>query len=819
MINMLEKYRKKVPPIRFHRLGLLLLFVLFISSCERLEIKRITKVSTGSVSDITASSAIVQGNIIEQGEGGVKKHGHCWSLSQNPTINNDKTELGAVNTSGTFSSDLDGLSAGTKYYVRAYASDIDGTSYGDEISFITLNIPVPEAPTNLAADPESSTQITLSWTDNSDNEVGFKIERSSNGNTDWAEIAIVDMNVTNFLNINLTPSTTYYYRVRAFNAGGNSGFTNTTNATTTSGVNEPAVPTNLNAEAISSTQIYLSWTDNSNNEEGFMIERSLNGTADWSEIASVGAGITNFENINLTPSTTYYYRVRAYNAIGNSGFSNTVNATTHGDMPIPIAPTDLYADAVSNSEIFLSWTDNSDNEAGFKIERAGASMNWREIAIAGVDTPYFLNAELTASVTYYYRIRAFNDGGNSDYTNTAFATTLSEVSIPAAPSNLSAETESDTEIRLSWTDNSNNEEAFTIEMSSDGGTNWENIGSTLRDTTAVLVIGLAPNTTYWFRVNAYNSVGNSDYSNTAFATTLSELAVPAAPEVLIVNAITSTQLELEWVDMSDNEEGFKIEASSDGYSDWTEVVTVGAGTETYQFTGVAPGYVYYFRVRAYNYIGDSEYSNISYAIACLCPAELNLQHTAGDVAPVTKSVIYQVVRTSITGVYQCWITQNLGADRAASSAYDNTEQAAGWYWQFNRKQGYKHDGYARTPNTFWESYISEYSDWSFENDPCRILLGEGWRIPTQQEWTFAYFNGMWSIYDNIYNGELKLHAAGDLDDNDGTLWDRGSYGAYWSSTSSSDVGGGFLFLNPAGSYVDQMNKSFGFPIRCINDGY
>jgi uncharacterized protein (TIGR02145 family) len=335
---MSEKYRKTFPQSGFQILGYLLFFVILIGSCERLEIKRITKVSTGSVSYLTASSATVQGDIIEQGEGGIKKHGHCWSVSQNPTINNDKTELGAVNTSGTFSSDLATLSPDTKYYVRAYATDNEGTSYGNEISFITLNIPVPPAPTNLAADAESSTQITISWSDNSDNEEGFKIERSPNG------------------------------------------------------------------------------------------------TSDWTEIATVGAGITNFQNISLTPSTTYFYRVRAFNAAGNSGFSNTSNATTKINVPVPAAPTDLYAGAVSGSEIYLSWTDNSDNEAGFKIERAGASLAFREIAVVGADTSFFLNMDLTASVTYYYRVWAFNDGGNSEYSDTASATTcISPVAITLEP--------------------------------------------------------------------------------------------------------------------------------------------------------------------------------------------------------------------------------------------------------------------------------------------------------------------------------------------------------------------------------------------------
>ena len=72
----------------------------------------------------------------------------------------------------------------------------------------------------------------------------------------------------------------------------------------------------------------MAWTDNSNNEDGFKIERSPNGTSSWTQIATVGPNVTTYSNTGLTRNTRYYYRVRSYNALGNSGYSNTVNAKT-----------------------------------------------------------------------------------------------------------------------------------------------------------------------------------------------------------------------------------------------------------------------------------------------------------------------------------------------------------------------------------------------------------------------------------------------------------------------------------------------------------
>jgi hypothetical protein len=79
---------------------------------------------------------------------------------------------------------------------------------------------------------------------------------------------------------------------------------------------------------VSSSQINLSWTDNSNNETGFKVERSKNGKG-FSQLATVGANVTTYSDTGLNRTTTYYYRVRAVNAGGNSAYSNIASATTN----------------------------------------------------------------------------------------------------------------------------------------------------------------------------------------------------------------------------------------------------------------------------------------------------------------------------------------------------------------------------------------------------------------------------------------------------------------------------------------------------------
>ena len=89
----------------------------------------------------------------------------------------------------------------------------------------------------------------------------------------------------------------------------------------------PAAPSGLTATAVSRTQINLSWVDNSGNETGFKIERCKNANCtNYVEVGQVGANVTTFADTGLTKNTTYRYRVRAFNAGGNSGYSNAVSA-------------------------------------------------------------------------------------------------------------------------------------------------------------------------------------------------------------------------------------------------------------------------------------------------------------------------------------------------------------------------------------------------------------------------------------------------------------------------------------------------------------
>ncbi|GAA5034677.1 hypothetical protein GCM10011506_29300 [Marivirga lumbricoides] len=97
--------------------------------------------------------------------------------------------------------------------------------------------------------------------------------------------------------------------------------------------NEPTAPTNLTSNSSTSNSIKLKWTDNSNNEDNFLIERSLSSNSNFGFIHNTNNNITNFEDTGLEPNTQYYYRIRAKNQSGYSSYSNILSVKTEVEIP------------------------------------------------------------------------------------------------------------------------------------------------------------------------------------------------------------------------------------------------------------------------------------------------------------------------------------------------------------------------------------------------------------------------------------------------------------------------------------------------------
>jgi endo-1,4-beta-D-glucanase Y len=189
------------------------------------------------------------------------------------------------------------------------------------------NPPPPASPSWLRTTAASTSRIDLQWDDNSNNETGFKIERKQGCCGPWTQVAIVVANTETWGNTGLQCGTTYAYRVWAYNGAGDSSKTNEA-AATTSTCSVPACPTWLRTTTASSSQINLEWDDNSNNEDGFKVERKQGCCGPWTLVATLGSNVETWNNTSLACATTYAYRVWAFNTAGSSCKTNEAGTTT-----------------------------------------------------------------------------------------------------------------------------------------------------------------------------------------------------------------------------------------------------------------------------------------------------------------------------------------------------------------------------------------------------------------------------------------------------------------------------------------------------------
>ncbi|MBI5657034.1 MAG: SBBP repeat-containing protein, partial [Geobacter sp.] len=269
-----------------------------------------------------------------------------------------------------------------------------------KVSGYQLQPPVP-----LNAAP-SYTTVDLTWSDNSSVEDGYYVERrvgACDSADPWALINTAAANAVSYSDMLLNTGSQYCYRVQAFRNNGESSVWTEKVTTTLS----PSAPGGLSATAANTTQINLSWTDNTSAEDGFRIERcSGAGCGNFTELTTVAANTITYQDTSVCNATAYSYRVVAYKTgQWESAYSSTSSATTG----TPSAPGSFAANRSSEVQINLSWTDTTSDETGFKVDRctgAGCS-DFAELTSVAAGTTTYNNAGLTSGMTYTYRVRAY----------------------------------------------------------------------------------------------------------------------------------------------------------------------------------------------------------------------------------------------------------------------------------------------------------------------------------------------------------------------------------------------------------------------------
>jgi chitodextrinase len=318
---------------------------------------------------------------------------------------------------------------------------------------------VPTAPTALAARAASGSQIDLSWGDNANDEEGFKIDRSSDGGATWTRIATPGANATGYSDTGLVAGATYTYKVKAYNAAGNSGDSNQASATTPAPAPPPAPAVPLvNGASFVSQVVPPGMTAGQSYPVSLTFKNT--GTTTWTAADLHRLGAESPQN-NLTwgagrlalpagvasvapgASVTFSFTALAPSAPGAYAFQWRMvqdGKEWFGDFspllsvqvsaPATVAPSTLAAPSNLSASaggkrggpIKLSWSDNSGDETGFKIERSSGGGSFAVIATLGAGATGYQDASGTAGTAYAYRVRAFNAAGESAPSNTAQAT-------------------------------------------------------------------------------------------------------------------------------------------------------------------------------------------------------------------------------------------------------------------------------------------------------------------------------------------------------------------------------------------------------------
>jgi FtsP/CotA-like multicopper oxidase with cupredoxin domain/fibronectin type 3 domain-containing protein len=219
------------------------------------------------------------------------------------------------------------------YSYRVIAGNAGGDSAPSNVVAVTTPATLPAAPTTLRSPAKAYNRVDLTWVDVATNETAYYVERATQVGGAWlyVRVATLPAGTAAYSDTTVAASRAYRYRVQAMNSAGVSAYSNVVSVTTPAAPPlPPAAPTNLTAVAratFTSRSIVLSWTDNSTNESGFKIYRSLDQVT-WTLVYTTTSNVRSYTNNNLLRNVTYYYRVCAVNAAGASAFTNVASART-----------------------------------------------------------------------------------------------------------------------------------------------------------------------------------------------------------------------------------------------------------------------------------------------------------------------------------------------------------------------------------------------------------------------------------------------------------------------------------------------------------
>ncbi|MEP4092028.1 fibronectin type III domain-containing protein [Reichenbachiella sp.] len=503
-----------------------------------------------------------------------------------------------LNVSST-SKSVTGLSSATRYYYRVRSVNSGGESSNSSSRTVYT---IPDTPTMNDASNESQTSFDVSW---------GAVDRADSYRLDVSTSSLFVTYVTGYNNLTvtgtshnvtgLTEGTTYYFRVRAYDFNGN---TTSANPTAKNTITIPDEPTATAATDLTQTSFTANW-DSELGATSYRLDVSI--MDDFSSFVSGYQNLsvtgTSQSVIGLSNGTTYYFRLRAENANGVSSNSNEVVTLT-----IPGEPAVQQATDFTQTSFTANWSAET-SATSYQLDVAfdqgftEYAMGYPMFGIIGLEQSV---TGLSSGKTYYYRVRAVNNSGTSGHSSS-----IETITIPGSPFSLPSDITASSFV-AGWGAvigaSKYSIDVSTVDDLSSFVPGYENLE--VLDVTQD-VIGLDPGTTYFYRVNAGNTSGYSDYSPTRELITKPETPTATAATDKEIDRFTANW---EAIAIEPNSYIIDVSTSEDfssfvpGYDEKT------VSTTSQSITGLSPGTIYYYRVRSNNDGGYSDNSNIIEAL-------------------------------------------------------------------------------------------------------------------------------------------------------------------------------------------------------------
>lgn len=507
---------------------------------------------------------------------------------------------------------LGSLANGQKYWFKVSAKNSAGQGALSSAVSVIPQAPLlaPLPPAFISAVPGDG-YVDLSWPPSAGAMTYFIYQSLSSG----AYSQVMQSAVNTGRVIGLTNGVQYLFKVTAANSAGESERSVAVTVTPEAPAVKPNPPAGLNATAANSS-VNLSWAFVVNADNYIVYKSSDNQS--FEAVATVN--LPSYTVGGLANGNEYWFKVSAKNAAGEGEATSSVSVTPKAPVVVPAAPLILSAIA-DNAQVTLTWSPviGADNYTVYVSSDGGSAY---PVKISSADTSEVVTG-LANGVTYFFRISATNGAGEGSQSLAASATPVAAVAVPATPVGLSA-ISGDKSVSLVWSLSPGAQNYNVYQSSAQNGTY-----NKIKNVSALLttVEGLANSQTYWFKVSAANSAGESPLSGAVSAIPAPPVLVPWVPTGF-ASSPADSRITLSWNSVA-GASSYNIYSTDAAGSSYT--LKGSTPDANYAVTGLTNGTLYYYAVSAVNVAGESGKSIIVSAmpLSDVIPTPSNLRASSG----------------------------------------------------------------------------------------------------------------------------------------------------------------------------------------------